>query len=583
MLARISLWILAAAVGQPAAEPAWLKAVPADVDVVIRTRGLDATEHDLHAWLKAASANLAAQAEPQLQGALNQMRTMHGDAATKTPWVGLIRVTAPGAGGGMPFAVMVLNDDYKGVLKGFSGGKEPANLKTAGGGLDSFDSPMGDGNWYAARGAGFVAIGPDRGLVSAVLKPQGKTLDQMLSPDLTKALLAGDLGAYVNVDALATRYADAIEQARQGLLAAMDQAAQQQQGNAKSMEAAKKMYETAFASLKDASRLTVSFDFSENDAKLASVLALKPGTATAKGIDPARAGTAADLGRLPADGAVYVYFDSDATMVQKFMGMSMQSLTPDGKTPAALERATAGFSGLGRTRTYGEFTSAGGVRGVHVVDVADPAKYIAASLAMNRSFKDPTVANGTYKDVQITEGVETARGFRFDRIVAKLDLEKLAQAQGGGQTQVNADAFRALMGGDVQTAWIGTDGKRVIQIMSPSWNDARARLERFLDGKDSIGSSAAYKSVRAALPAEAGFLTLMNPQWMVDLMAMVQSKSSVKAKPAGDRPQEPVLMGVSLTPRAGSAYEVHLVVPSAVGPVIEKGFAPAMQGQPARP
>jgi hypothetical protein len=39
-----------------------------------------------------------------------------------------------------------------------------------------------------------------------------------------------------------------------------------------------------------------------------------------------------------------------------------------------------------------------------------------------------------------------------------------------------------------------------------------------------------------------------------------------------------VLFGGSLTPRPPSAYEFHLVVPSQVGPIFEKGFVPLFQG-----
>ena len=55
MLAQLSLLILAGTLGQAPPETAWLNAVPGDVDVVIRCRGLDATRDDLENMLKAMS------------------------------------------------------------------------------------------------------------------------------------------------------------------------------------------------------------------------------------------------------------------------------------------------------------------------------------------------------------------------------------------------------------------------------------------------------------------------------------------------------------------------------------------------
>src|SRR4051812_30132816 len=105
MLAQLSTWILAATLGQAPPEAAWLKAVPGDVDVVMRCRGLGATRDDLGAFLKALSPGLAERAGPALSGQLDQFRDKHGEMAVRTPWVGLVRVVAPGAGEGMPFAI----------------------------------------------------------------------------------------------------------------------------------------------------------------------------------------------------------------------------------------------------------------------------------------------------------------------------------------------------------------------------------------------------------------------------------------------------------------------------------------------
>src|SRR5262249_43201896 len=226
MLAQLSKWLVIAALGQAQPEMALLKAVPADVDLASRIRGVEAPRNDLRAMLKAMNPDWAKMAEDGLEKPLAEFQQRHGEPAYKSPWIGLIRVVPPEAEGAMPFAILVPSDEYKGVLKGVAGGKD-VETKPQDGGYDAFDAPDGHGTWYAAHRPGVVAFGPDKTLIASISKPAGKTLDQALAPAVAKGFLGGDLGVYVNAAALTTRYADQIEQGRQSFMAVLDQAGQQ--------------------------------------------------------------------------------------------------------------------------------------------------------------------------------------------------------------------------------------------------------------------------------------------------------------------------------------------------------------------
>src|SRR5271170_6723316 len=180
MLAQLTQWILIATLSQSPQEAAWLKVIPADVDIAIRSRGIDATRAELVAMLKAMSPAWGKMAEDGLAGPLAQLQQMHGELALKTPWVSVVRLSDGGGEGGPPVVVLILSDNYKGILKEFSGGKDP-ELKHDDGGYDAFDGPEGHGTWYAAKGPGIVAIGPSKGLIASIAKPSGKTLDTVLS------------------------------------------------------------------------------------------------------------------------------------------------------------------------------------------------------------------------------------------------------------------------------------------------------------------------------------------------------------------------------------------------------------------
>ena len=463
------------------------------------------------------------------------------------------------------------------MLKAVSGGKEVPPLKPQDGGYDAFDSPQGDGTWYAAKGPGFVAFGPDETLVAAVARPGEESLEKALTPALARPFLAGDVGLYVNAAALSTRFADQIDKARQGLMAALDQAGQQM-GNAASMDAAKMIYGGLFDRLKEADALTLDVDFAAEGLHLAGALAVKADSDAAKAISASRTGTAADLGKFPADSAFYIYMNMDARSFDRLQGMGMRMLNPGGKATPAIDRAMARFREVGQVESIGASTIAKGMRAVNVMNVADPKEFISAVQDMLLAMKGDEGSPGIYKDVKIDADVETHRGFTFNHAVARVDLDKMAKL--GGNTPAGAMTMKSMLDGDSLSYWLGTDGKRVIQVMTPTWEDAEARIDAFLDGDAGIGTTPGYQAVRSLLPEQASLLMLVNAQGMVRMLAsqFAAALNKPDLKPPGDLPEEPALLGFSLTPRRPTGYEFHFVLPSRVGPVFETGLVPLFEG-----
>ena len=120
-----------------------------------------------------------------------------------------------------------------------------------------------------------------------------KTLATVLTSALKTAFLGGDAGVYVNAATpLVKRYGDRINQARQGLVNALDQAGQQM-GNEASMKAAEGIYGAMFDSLKVADMLALNVDLAAEGLDLSGVLAVKPDSDAAKAIANANPGSAA--------------------------------------------------------------------------------------------------------------------------------------------------------------------------------------------------------------------------------------------------------------------------------------------------
>ena len=96
----LSLWLTLAA-GQTVApgaamEASWLKSVPADVDVAVRVRGLEAGKNDLVKMITAMSPTLAEHATPALDAGLAAFTAKLGPDAAKLPFLVVARLPAWG-------------------------------------------------------------------------------------------------------------------------------------------------------------------------------------------------------------------------------------------------------------------------------------------------------------------------------------------------------------------------------------------------------------------------------------------------------------------------------------------------------
>jgi hypothetical protein len=99
-----------------------------------------------------------------------------------------------------------------------------------------------------------------------------------------------------------------------------------------------------------------------------------------------------------------------------------------------------------------------------------------------------------------------------------------------------------------------------------------------------VGATESFRSVRDQLPKAATFLGLLSAQGIVKQLAgqMASVTGNPNLKPPGDLPRQPVLMGGSVGPAGPNAVEFRFVLPSAAGPVFEKGFVPLIQGMQGR-
>jgi hypothetical protein len=579
MVANVwAVWVAAALAQAGAAdEAAWLKSVPAEAEVVIRVRGMSADRDDLDKMLRAMSPNLAETVTQAIDGGLQQFAAQFGDPATKTPFLAVMRLPKPDAAGMPPFATIVKSNNYEAVQKALAGG-EP-KPKSRPGGVDAIEASDGQ-TFYTTKGSGFVAFGSDEALVAAIAKPAGKGLEASLDKGLRDALLEGDLGLYVNLAAVQSRYGDQIDQLKQTLMAALEQAGNAGGGNAGLMDAAKSMYGRLFDSLKVADGLALNFDFEEKGLTLAGLATVKSGSDAAKRLGSAKSGSPEALGKLPDDAATYGYLNISPESFEGFQRLGMSFLAQSGGKPSpelqkALDQQRA--AGVTETLTASGFGGSP-ARNLTLMKAQNPEQAAEATAAMMKALKSGGGALDFIKDIKVDPGVQTYAGYRLNKATITFDPEKLAKLQpnkGNG-----ASAIRAMFGGDSLSTWFGTDGKQVLSVSAPTWEAAKAQIDALQSGRSGLGERSGYKAVRAMLPERASIFFLMSAQGLARQMATQLSASlpgAADLKVPTDMPKEPALFGMAIT-SASDGHHFKLAVPSQVGPVFEKGLLPLFQG-----
>lgn len=572
MTVQLTSWILLIALAQAPRETDLLKFAPAEVDVAIRTRGLETSSKNLVASIRAMNPDWGKMVEDMLAGPMAQIRDNHGDHVASAPFLTFIRLSEAQGGGLPPFAVVFPGTDYMQLLKEFSGGKD-VELKPQDGGYDAFEGPIGDDRWYATKGDGIVALGTSKSLIADIARKGSKRLDSVLTGAAATSFLGGDLGVYLNAAALVSRYQDQIDQARQGIVAAMEQ----QAGNAMGVEYAKEFYGAAFDYLKYADVLTLDLNLADNGIHLAGFLKLKADSDAVKSIPTLADGGDMKLGELPKDAGFYVYMNMGARTFDRLQGMSLRMLNKGEPSPE-LKKATTALHGLGRIESTSAATMDKGTKSLSLIRVDDPKKFIDASIAVLRAMGGGD--SKFYKSLKIEPAAQTHAGITFTHVALEMNFEKLAEMDGNNPG--SAEAMKAMFGQQaINNTWYGTDGKTILQVVAPSWDTARALIDDSRNPGDHVGQTPGFRSARAAMPEQASFLMLLSAQGLARMYASIFSAMTKNPdlKAPADMPKDSAYIGISLTPRPGEGYEVHLVLPADAGPAISKGLVPVFRGR----
>jgi hypothetical protein len=214
---------------------------------------------------------------------------------------------------------------------------------------------------------------------------------------------------------------------------------------------------------------------------------------------------------------------------------------------------------------------------ISISQVEHPEKAVDMAEAMRKSLTDSPFV----KDAKHEDDVLTYKGFKFNRVTVTMDIDKLLEQQGQGNPAAQQIA-RAMLGGESVTTYAGSDGKLLLSVMAKTEEELKSKVDTLLEGTAGIGKEASYEVVRSRLPREVSGMFMMNMQALTKQIAsMFSAMTNAELEVPADMPKEPALLGGSLS-ATPAGYRFDFVVPSSVGPVIEKGMVPmfqSLQGQ----
>jgi hypothetical protein len=143
-----------------------------------------------------------------------------------------------------------------------------------------------------------------------------------------------------------------------------------------------------------------------------------------------------------------------------------------------------------------------------------------------------------------------------------------------------AGMIKAMFGPDASmTSYFGTDGTRLISVSAKSLDEAKQKIDAIIEGTAGIGASPGFQALRERLPKETNVLMAMSAQGLVRMVGQMigTMTGGEPIAPPADMPKELAFLGGSIG-FYPSGYRFDFVLPTSVGPVVEKGLMPIFEG-----
>jgi hypothetical protein len=519
-----SHWMTAAACFVLAASaPAWaapapnetssLGWVPAKAPLVVHLNGVQTLRDHVVAFVKNAVPDQAGMVQQQIDGLLKngfQGRKLAGLAKNGPIYVVVTDLNGDPNGVAIIAGVTSYSDFRDNILTA----EEKKELKSA----DGYESATVESKpVYFVDKKSYVVVTPSEEQAAAYAKKGTGAKDSLegkMTPAQAERFLASDAGVYVNLEAVNEKFGDQIKAALKQVDEQLDKASETIGKEQKTqLEMGRKIVDGAFEAVEDGKTALVTSEISADGVAFHTETDFRPGTPTADSLKGFTTDSFQDLDKLPPGELGYFGVKLDPPCL-KFFQSAFNSLS-ENQNAKGLGEVFEEWAKSGPTESIASFNYP--VTGLTVMKCADPQKGLQSEAKMMEKMGTaggfPNVA---FKDKpEIKPNAEKYGDVSFTSVHMAWDFDKMMNA-GGASAQLPeamkkslVEGMKKLMGEETN-AWIGADGKAVIQVTAKDWESAQKMLDNYYKGTGGIGQDKAFAAARKQLPKQATFLGMID-------------------------------------------------------------------------
>jgi len=331
-----------------------------------------------------------------------------------------------------------------------------------------------------------------------------------MGSELAESFLKADLAVYVNMDAIHNQFGDQIRAFKGVIDFALQQA--QQQGmfpgfSKRQMDAMKVVLKGVFQGIEDCRAVVVMAEFQPDGLALRLQSRFVENSPSAKLLGLEHPTPLEEVSKLPTGLGLYGGTKFGKTIAEALRDINQDFSTSDDDARGAMliEEHLKDLAAAGHQADFTASTAPG--LSITVSNYQEPAKAARALTKIYKAIAAGGKANSAILKAapRVSDEAEKHREFMFSEVLLKYDFEATVAGLPDQVKDATLENLKRTLN-EKTTMWIGTDGNVVVQLTAKDWTAAKGLLDKYLDGKQSVGADAGFKLTRSHLATDANML-----------------------------------------------------------------------------